>query len=92
MRSEERGKRWWQIFTTKPRCSEKICTKNLYDAGLDQRLTDAVLAHLRVHETRLALSLLRQHKQVLLAQLHGDERRIDSLDYLIHKLQQTMKG
>ena len=69
-----------------------LLRENLYDAGLDQRLTDAVLAHLRVHETRLALSLLRQHKQVLLAQLHGDERRIDSLDYLIHKLQQTMKG
>lgn len=69
-----------------------VLEENLCDAGCDRHLTDEILRYLNNGQTSCALVLLRQHKQVLLKALHADERRIDSLDHLLYKLQHHLKG
>lgn len=69
-----------------------LLRENLADAGCDRRFSDKVLGCLAGGQTHCALVLLRQHKQTLLQALHADERRIDSLDHLIYKLQHDLKG
>lgn len=67
--------------------SAAVLMQNLQDAGCDQRLADAVLRYLHSDQTSCACCLLRQHKKTLLQHLHETERRIDSLDHLIYRLQ-----
>lgn len=72
-----------------------ILQQNLQDAGCSPSMTEDILRYLlsgKESDIRCALCLLRKHKQMLLLQLHDDERRIDNLDYLIYDISQQQKG
>lgn len=68
-----------------------VLLQNLRDAGCNDDLSHQVLQYVQKDRASCALCLLKQHKQSLLAQLHVDEQRIDSLDYLIYRLTHTTK-
>lgn len=76
---------------------EKAC--NLTDAGCDEETVRCFCA-LEAEACQRALirerqiRLLRKQRRMLLEQLHGCQKKIDCLDYLLYRLreEQTEKG
>ena len=59
--------------------------QNLKDAGCDRRCVEKFLS--LEGRTQEQLKLLSAHRRQLLNRVHREEKRIDCLDYLIHKIQ-----
>ena len=60
---------------------------NLEDAGCDSSFVERFLALERSGQYRELLRLLSDHRRHLIDCLHREERRIDSLDYLVYQME-----
>ena len=61
--------------------------QNLNDAGCPMELTKLLMDHCKHGRIREALSLLQEHRERLLEEVHEAERKINNLDYLIYQLE-----
>lgn len=61
-------------------------TQALKDAACDDQICQRVICFLERNRTDDAIRILRGHRCGLLEELHEHQRRIDCLDYLVHKL------
>lgn len=66
--------------------SNRDLTDILKDAGCDKKLEQELIALQEAGKTDEFLRLLAKHKMNLLADLHGVQKRIDCLDYLVYKI------
>lgn len=57
--------------------------QNLKDAGCDVKIVDKFFELFLKKEKREAIDLLEKHRKKLLEKIHQDEKKLDSLDYLI---------
>ena len=71
---------------------QAMILENLQDAGCDEHLSQEILHYLCGAQISYALCLLRQHKSQLLARLHYNEYKIDSLDYFMYQLNQMVNN
>lgn len=66
--------------------------QNLKDAGCPDDLIDEFFRLTKQNEARnLVVKLLYKYKEVLLKGLHDSQKKIDCLDFLIFKINQTVK-
>lgn len=63
--------------------------QNLKDAGCEEKAIDNFIQYYRSGEIKKGLKVLSLHRQRLLDEIHGGQRRIDCLDYLIYELNQA---
>lgn len=67
------------------RCEEDII-QNLKDAGCDEATIKAFMDDLHSGKQAMGTKLLERHRRCLLEALHGSQKRIDCLDYLLFML------
>lgn len=60
--------------------------QNLRDAGCDESMIEIFMALCAQCRTKEQRRLLSAHRKELLDTVHDNQKRIDCLDYLIHKL------
>lgn len=65
---------------------------NLNDAGCDAQTKEKFLELHSSGKTEEELHLLQRHRKTLLDKVHKNQKKIDCLDFLIFKLQQTVKA
>ncbi len=68
------------------RCEEDI-VQNLKDAGCDEATIQTFMDDLHSGKQAMGAKLLERHRRSLLDDLHGSQKRIDCLDYLLFTLQ-----
>lgn len=61
--------------------------QNLVDAGCSSEIVSQCAALAQQKKTVELLCVLSRHRRMLLDTVHQNEKRIDCLDYLIHKLE-----
>ena len=66
--------------------TEADIIQNLKDAGCDEKIIDSFMHCYKCGDVRNGLRTLNRHRKDLLDELHGEQRRIDCLDYLIFEL------
>lgn len=59
-------------------------TENLKDAGCDQEMITEFFDKSGKKDEQLRI--LKRHRQQLLDRVHREEKRIDSLDYLVYQM------
>lgn len=67
------------------RCEEDII-QNLKDAGCDEVTIQTFMDDLHSGKQAMGTELLERHRRCLLDDLHGSQKRIDCLDYLLFML------
>lgn len=72
------------------RCEGDII-QNLKDAGCDKATVEAFIEALHSGKQGAEMKLLERHRRCLLEDLHGSQKRIDCLDYLIFTLERQNK-
>ena len=75
----------------KPDYCEKSLIQNLKDAGCSAATIEAFLGALRDGDPDAGLRLLAVHRRALLDGLHKEQKQIDCLDYLLYKLEKSLK-
>lgn len=65
---------------------EEAIIQNLKDAGCDLACIEDFVAKLKQESKKEAIQALKQHRRCLLEVLHGEQKKIDCLDYLIFTL------
>ncbi len=60
--------------------------RNLGDAGCNSEIIERFFRFRTAGRLREQFQLLQQHRKVLLEQLHANQKRIDSLDFLLYCL------
>lgn len=68
--------------------AEFLLRRNLSDAGCDAAVVERFFRFQAAGRYREQYQLLQRHRQSLLEQLHADQKRIDSLDFLIDSMKQ----
>ena len=66
--------------------SEQAIIQNLRDAGCDSRMVEEFMACTRQGDALKQLRLLSRQRRRLLERVHREEKRIDCLDYLLHRM------
>lgn len=61
--------------------------QNMKDAGCSDDTISCFLRCYQTSDTKGELKVLAQHRQYLLDELHGRQKEIDCLDYLIYQIQ-----
>lgn len=64
--------------------SVQTITENLKDAGCDQEMITEFFDKSGKKDEQLRI--LKRHRQMLLDRVHREEKRIDSLDYLVYQM------
>lgn len=64
--------------------SVQTITENLKDAGCDQEMITEFFDKSGKKDEQLRI--LKRHRQQLLNRVHREEKRIDSLDYLVYQM------
>lgn len=64
--------------------SVQTITENLKDAGCDQEMITEFFDKSGKKDEQLRI--LKRHRQILLDRVHREEKRIDSLDYLVYQM------
>ncbi len=64
--------------------SVQTITENLKDAGCDQEMITEFFDKSGKKDEQLRI--LKRHRQQLLDRVHREEKRIDSLDYLVYQM------
>ncbi len=64
--------------------SVQTITENLKDAGCDQEMITEFFDKSGKRDEQLRI--LKRHRQILLDRVHREEKRIDSLDYLVYQM------
>lgn len=65
--------------------NEDAIIENLCDAGCDQKLINDVMDKYSINKDE-CIKILENYRKCLLSDLHGCEKKIDCLDYLIFEL------
>ncbi|MCM1113166.1 MAG: hypothetical protein NC399_07940 [Muribaculum sp.] len=65
--------------------------QNLKDAGCDADQIADLCGLCGTGQTEEAVRALRRHRCRLMERLHQSQKRVDCLDYLIHKLEKERK-
>lgn len=69
-----------------------VVFQNLSDAGCDfdtaERCTELILAE----KYEQALALIKPQKKRLLEEIHANQKRIDSLDFLVYKIERSVQN
>lgn len=60
--------------------------QNLKDAGCDDEKIERFMSCANQGDVTRGLELLEEHREILLEQVHSEERQISCLDYLIYKI------
>ncbi len=60
-----------------------LLRRNLNDAGFSSSLIEKFVQYQTAGKYREQLRLLRTHRKLLLEQLHSEQKKIDTLDFLI---------
>lgn len=63
--------------------TQKDFIQNLNDAGCVNETINKCVSYLKQNNDKQLLRVLKQHRQDLLDKLHGCQKEIDCLDYLI---------
>lgn len=63
---------------------EFLLLRNLKDAGCDAETVERYLRLRQAGKVREQLRLLSKQRSLLLEKIHEEQRKIDSLDYLLH--------
>lgn len=63
--------------------------QNLIDAGCDPDTLQACLSLLEKGDSAAMLPLLATHRAALLDTVHGGQKQIDCLDYLIYQISEN---
>ena len=66
-----------------------IVFQNLIDAGCDGTFAEENARLILDGKTQSVLNILGNHRKKLLDEIHVNHKRIDCLDYLIHKLEKS---
>ena len=64
--------------------SVQTITENLKDAGCDQEMITEFFDKSGKKDEQLRI--LKRHRQQLLDRVHREQKRIDSLDYLVYQM------
>lgn len=71
---------------------QAIFVQNLIDAGCDPKTTAQCMGFVEEKNQTQLLRLLLCHRCSLLEAVHGSQKKIDCLDYLIYQIQKTNLG
>ena len=66
--------------------TEESMIQNLKDAGCRADTIAAFMDNLKTGRKTEGLKVLDRHRRSLLEEIHREQKRIDCLDYLVHKL------
>jgi len=72
--------------------TQSILRENLLDAGCGKKLTEQVMSLFQQGKTAEGLALLAKHRKYLLDCCHTEEKKIDCLDYLVHRMEKEVKA
>lgn len=64
--------------------------QNLTDAGCDGKTTQQCLCFFQTRKFTEVLQALAAHRAELLEAIHGNQEKIDCLDYLIYQIKKEM--
>lgn len=67
--------------------SRKILYQNLEDTGMDPRDAEQCAEFLESGQTDAAIRALNEHRRALLRDIHKQQKQIDCLDYLTHRIE-----
>lgn len=67
--------------------TSKIIYQNLLDAGCDEITTNRCMLLLQEGKKSDMIPVLSNHRKNLLEAVHGEQKQIDCLDYLIYRIQ-----
>lgn len=71
--------------------SQSAVIRNLKDAGCDELTLKNFLNYRFRGKREDGIRLLRQHRRVLLDEVHATQKKIDCLDYFLFRLMQETK-
>lgn len=71
--------------------SEEAVIQNLRDAGCDDQTVVAFLDYIKNGKELESFWLLKKQRSRLLDMVHEEQRKIDCLDYLVYRMQQSKK-
>lgn len=63
--------------------------QNMRDAGCSEEAINSFLQYFQISDTKGELTVLSRHRQYLMDELHGRQKEIDCLDYLIYQIQKN---
>ncbi len=69
-------------------CNEKeIFCENLIDIGCTQEQINDCLQLMNKNNYTSILKVLKTHRKELMDCIHSDQKKVDYLDYLVHKIE-----
>ena len=71
--------------------TDGILRQNLVDAGCGPDIVRQCMVLTRKQDQAELMRVLARHRRALLDALHQSEKRIDCLDYLLHKLEKQSR-
>lgn len=74
-----------------PELQTQVVIQNLKDAGCGEELIASFMQLAQRKQTAESLALLAEHRRTLLNNCHVEQKKIESLNDLIHKMRQEQK-
>ena len=65
---------------------DEAVIRNLKDAGCDLAIIDQFTALQKAELIEAQIRLLSDHRNLLLQNIHADQRKLDCLDFLLYKI------
>ncbi|MBD5544539.1 MAG: hypothetical protein HDR01_09930 [Lachnospiraceae bacterium] len=65
--------------------------RHLHELGCNDEMTMQIVNLVQANDIDRVTELLRQHKRVLLDELHDSENKVDLLDFLLYQLKKAKK-
>ncbi|MCM1334272.1 MAG: hypothetical protein NC084_04310 [Bacteroides sp.] len=65
----------------------EIIFQNLTDAGCDQNTAKECTGYILSGKYEQALAMIKPHKKRLLAEIRENQKQVDSLDFLLYKIE-----
>ena len=65
---------------------DEAVIRNLKDAGCDLAVIDQFTALQKAELIEAQIRLLSDHRNLLLQNIHADQRKLDCLDFLLYKI------
>ena len=63
--------------------------RDLHELGCGDEVTMQIVNLVQANDMDRAAELLRQHKRILLDELHNSENKVDLLDFLLYQLKKA---
>ncbi len=65
---------------------QELLLQNLQDAGLEEQQIERCLNQTKENNLQILLPFLMKHRSKLLQNIHEEQDKLDSLDYLIYQI------